>query len=171
PYTTLFRSDPDAPKAPGNGLFGEYRVVQGPASYYWGGTWLVGAKGTDNPSLVRDIMLKLTANPHIAEQITRDTEDYTNNKTAMTKIANDETYGSAFLGGQNHIALFTSAAQNIDMSNASPYDQGLNEGIQTAMKDYFAGTSTFAEAYTRFKEIISEKYPELVLPATLQEPA
>lgn len=164
-------SDPDAPKAPGNGLFGEYRVVQGPASYYWGGTWLVGAKGTDNPSLVRDIMLKLTANPHIAEQITRDTEDYTNNKTAMTKIANDETYGSAFLGGQNHIALFTSAAQNIDMSNASPYDQGLNEGIQTAMKDYFAGTSTFAEAYTRFKEIISEKYPELVLPATLQEPA
>lgn len=163
-------SNPDAPKQLGNGLFGEYRVVQGPASYYWGGTWIVGAKGTDNPTLVKDVMLKLTANPVIAEDITRDVEDYTNNKSAMTKIATDPNYGSAFLGGQNHIALFTSAAQNIDMSNASPYDQGLNEGIQTAFKDYFAGTSSFAQAWTRFKEIVNEKYPELNFPTTPTEP-
>ena len=32
---------------------------------YWGGTWIVGAKGTDNPTLVRDMMLKLTANEKI----------------------------------------------------------------------------------------------------------
>lgn len=171
-FTLLGNSldDADAPKEVGNGLFGEYRVVQGPASYYWGGTWIVGAKGTDNPTLVKDIMIKMTANPAIAESITREVEDYTNNKTAMTKIANDATYGSAFLGGQNHIALFTSAAQKIDMSNASPYDQGLNEGIQTAMKDYFAGTSTFDQAWTRFKEIVGEKYPELKFPTTPAEP-
>src|SRR5690554_511496 len=171
-FTLLGNSldDADAPKEVGNGLFGEYRVVQGPASYYWGGTWIVGAKSTDNPTLLKDIMIKMTANPAIAESITREVEDYTNNKTAMTKIANDATYGSAFLGGQNHIALFTSAAQKIDMSNASPYDQGLNEGIQTAMKDYFAGTSTFDQAWTRFKEIIGEKYPELKFPTTPAEP-
>ncbi len=171
-FTLLGNSldDADAPKEVGNGLFGEYRVVQGPASYYWGGTWIVGAKGTDNPTLVKDIMIKMTANPSIAESITLDTEDYTNNKSAMTKIANDPEYGSAFLGGQNHIALFTSAAQQIDMSNASPYDQGLNEGIQTAMKDYFAGTSTFTQAWNRFKEIINEKYPELNFPTAPAEP-
>lgn len=171
-FTLLGNSldDADAPKEVGNGLFGEYRVVQGPASYYWGGTWIVGAKGTDNPTLVKDIMIKMTANPAIAESITRETEDYTNNKTAMTKIANDATYGSAFLGGQNHIALFTSAAQKIDMSNASPYDQGLNEGIQTAMKDYFSGESTFAQAWNRFKEIVIEKYPELKFTTTPTEP-
>ena len=171
-FTLLGNSldDADAPKEVGNGLFGEYRVVQGPASYYWGGTWIVGAKGTDNPTLVKDIMIKMTANPAIAESITRETEDYTNNKTAMTKIANDATYGSAFLGGQNHIALFTSAAQKIDMSNASPYDQGLNEGIQTAMKDYFSGESTFTQAWNRFKEIVIEKYPELKFTTTPTEP-
>ncbi|MFA7417626.1 MAG: ABC transporter substrate-binding protein [Acholeplasma sp.] len=171
-FTLLGNSldDADAPKEVGNGLFGEYRVVQGPASYYWGGTWIVGAKGTDNPTLVKDIMIKMTANPSIAESITLDTEDYTNNKSAMTKIANDPEYGSAFLGGQNHIALFTSAAQQIDMSNASPYDQGLNEGIQTAMKDYFSGTSTFTQAWNRFKEIVNEKYPELKFPTAPAEP-
>src|SRR5690554_375656 len=171
-FTLLGNSldDADAPKEPGNGLFGQYRVVEGPASYYWGGTWIVGAKGTDNPSLVRDVMIKMTANPHIAEAITLETEDYTNNQTAMTKIANDPEYGSAFLGGQNHIALFTEAAKNIDMSNASPYDQGLNEGIQTAMSDYFSGESTFSQAWDRFKAIVTEKYPELTLPSTIQEP-
>jgi hypothetical protein len=104
------------------------------------------------------------------EQITRDVEDYTNNKAAMTKIANDPTYGSAFLGGQNHIALFTGAAENIDMSNASPYDQGLNEGIQNAMKDYFSGEATFAKAWENFTNIIKEKYPELKMPAAPAEP-
>ncbi len=171
-FTLLGNSlaDPDAPKEVGNGLFGEYRVVYGPESYYWGGTWIVGAKGTDNPTLVKDIMLKLTANEVIMEQITRDVEDYTNNKAAMTKIANDPTYGSAFLGGQNHIALFTGAAENIDMSNASPYDQGLNEGIQNAMKDYFSGEATFAKAWENFTNIIKEKYPELKMPAAPAEP-
>ena len=35
------------------------------------------------------------------------TKKLSKNETAMTKIANDATYGSAFLGGQNHIALFS----------------------------------------------------------------
>lgn len=160
----------NGPKEKGNGLFGEYRVVRGPESYYWGGTWIVGAKGTDNPSLVRDVMLKLTANPNIMKQITLDTEDYTNNKTAMNAIANDSTYGSAFLGGQNHIALFTESAEKINMKNASPYDQGLNEGIQTAMKDYFSGASNFADAWKNFTQIVNEKYPELKFPSTPVEP-
>ena len=56
------------------------------------------------------------------------------------------------------------------MSNASPYDQGLNEGIQTAMKDYFSGESTFTQAWNRFKEIVIEKYPELKFTTTPTEP-
>lgn len=171
-FTLLGNSlaDAEGEKEVGNGLFGKYRVVHGPESYYWGGTWIVGAKGTDNPTLVKDIMIKLTANEHIMEDITRETEDYTNNKTAMNKIANDKDYGSAFLGGQNHIALFTGSADSIDMSNASPYDQGLNEGIQTAMKDYFSGEATFAQAWQTFVNRVTELYPEIKMPTAPAEP-
>ena len=31
----------------------------------------------------------------------------------MTKMQTDATYGSAFLGGQNHIAICLSAAQKV----------------------------------------------------------
>lgn len=171
-FTLLGNSlaDANAPKEVGNGLFGEWRVVQGPASYYWGGTWIVGAKGTDNPTLVRDIMLKLTANEKIAKQITLDVEDYTNNQKAMNALAQDANYGSAFLGGQNHVALFNASAAQIDMSNLSPYDQGLNEAIQTAFRDYFLGTSTYTQAWNAFKTLVSTKYPELKFGTMPAEP-
>ena len=81
-------------------------------------------------------MQKLTCDEAIMKQITLDTQDYTNNEKAMEEIANSD-YASDFLGGQNHIALFAEAAKKIDMSNAGPYDQGLNESFQNAFKDYF----------------------------------
>ena len=32
----------------GNGIYGDYAVCEGPQSYYWGGTWICAAAGTDN---------------------------------------------------------------------------------------------------------------------------
>ena len=160
----------EQPAELGNGLFGLYRVIEGPASFYWGGTWLVGAKGTDNPTLVADIMMKMTANEKIMTNITLDTEDYTNHMDAMDGIANDESYGSAFLGGQNHIALFNESASAIDMSNISPYDQGLNESIQNSFKDFFLGTITWDQAWAAFEEKVTTLYPELELETTPANP-
>ncbi len=165
-FTLLGNSlaDADEPAEVGNGIFGDWGVVEGPASYYWGGTWVCGAVGTDNPSLVRDIMITLTMNKSIAKDITLTTQDYTNNKDAMDAITADTRYGSDFLGGQNHVALFNAAADNIDMSNAGPYDQGLNESIQTAFRDYFLGTVTYAEAWQNFESAVSTLYPSLTFP-------
>ena len=162
--------DAEAPAEVGNGLFGEYRVIEGPASFYWGGTWLVGAKGTDNPTLVRDIMLKMTANEAIMTNITLDTQDYTNHMGAMDAITNDDTYGSDFLGGQNHIALFNESAATIDMSNISAYDQGLNETLQNVFKDYYLGTITWEEAWTAFEDQVTTLYPELELDEVPADP-
>jgi hypothetical protein len=162
-FTLLGNSlaDPDGEKVVGNGDFGKWAVCQGPASYYWGGTWIAGVNGTDNGSHIKDIMKKLTMTKSIMKQITLDTEDFTNTISGMTEIANDETYGSAFLGGQNHVALFVESAQNIDMSNISPYDQSLNEGIQTAFRDYFLGTVTEAQAWDNFYTAVLTKNPAL----------
>lgn len=158
---SLETSTDDGGKAEvGNGVFGDYAVCQGPESYYWGGTWICAAKGTDNAGTIKDIMLTLTADKDTMKQITLDTEDYTNNQTAMSEIANSD-YESAFLGGQNHIALFAEAAPLIDMSNISIYDQGLNEGFQGAFKDYFDGNATKEEALDNFYTDAIEKYPEL----------
>ena len=103
----------------GNGIYGDYAVCYGPQPYYWGGTWICAATGTDNADIVKDVMLKLTCDKEIMKKITEDTQDYTNNQEAMQEIA-DSDFASDFLGGQNHIALFVEAAKKIDMSNAGP---------------------------------------------------
>ena len=156
-------ADPDAEAAVGNGAYGDWAVCEGPAPYYWGGTWICGAAGSDDVDTIKDIMLKLTCDKDIMESMTRnqDIQDYTNTVSGMEEIANDESYGSDFLGGQNHVALFSETAQKIDMSNAGAYDQGCNESIQKAFKDYFDGNVTMDEAKANFEKTITEKYPEI----------
>lgn len=144
----------------GNGVYGDYAVCQGPANYYWGGSWICGAKGSDNVDLVRDVMKTLTCDAATMKKITEDTEDFTNNQTAMGELAKSD-YKSTFLGGQNHIALFAEAAPKINMKNISKYDQGMTEEFQKAFKDYFDGNVTKDQALDNFYKAIIEKYPNL----------
>ena len=61
----------------GNGIFGDYAVCQGPQPYYWGGTWICAAAGTDNIPTIKDVMYSLTCDADIMTKITEDTQDYT----------------------------------------------------------------------------------------------
>lgn len=147
----------------GDELFGQWAVCPGPQAYFWGGTWMCAADGTDNADTVADIMRELTCDKDNMVAITNGTQDYTNTISGMTEVAAD--FASDFLGGQNHIALFSEAAPKIDASKLGPYDQGLNESFQAAMKDYYLGnTATVEDAIANFYKAAIEKYPELKVP-------
>ena len=152
--------DPDGAQEVGNGSYGDWGLVKGPQGFFWGGTWLCAATGTDNADLVADMMKTLTADEDTLIAITNKFNDFTNNEDAMNEIANSD-YSSAFLGGQNHISVLADSAMSIDMSNSSPYDQGLNESFQSAFMDYFNGNVTEEEAYDNFYKAAIEKYPNL----------
>lgn len=159
---TLAGNAEDNPGAK-DGLYGQYAVCEGPQAYYWGGTWMCASSGVDNPEIVADIMKELTCNKENMVQLTSDTQDYTNTVSGMEELAAGD-FSSEFLGGQNHIALFVKSAPNIDLSKCGPYDQGLNESFQGAMKDYFIGEVTKDEAFANFYKSAIEKYPELKKP-------
>ena len=149
--------------AAGKNLVGKYRVCEGPASYFWGGTWLACANGSDNKSAVAAIMKKMTCDQTIAKTITEETLDYTNNKPAMAELAQSTTFGPekcTFLGGQNHIALFSSAADKIVMDKTTRWDQGINENLQKAMVDVFLGKISLEQGYNDFFTKIKTIYPE-----------
>ena len=38
------------------GKDGGWAATEGPQGFYWGGTWITAAAGTDNPTLVADII-------------------------------------------------------------------------------------------------------------------
>lgn len=140
---------------------GGWAVTEGPQGFFWGGTWMCGATGSDNPTLVKEIMLNMSGNADIMTEIAKADGDFVNNAAAMEALAADESFGDAILGGQNPISKFLAGIETIDLSNLSNYDQGCNEEFQNAMKNYFEGNATLEEATELFYTAVTEKYPEL----------
>ncbi len=140
---------------------GGWGATEGPQGFYWGGTWICAATGTDNADVVKDIMLKLTADEEIMKEIVVQDDDFVNNKPAMEAMAEDTSYQSKVLGGQNPLSMYCAGAGKIDLSNQSAYDQGCNEEFQNAMKNYYEGNASLDEALELFYTAVQEKYPEL----------
>ncbi len=160
----------------GNGTYGRWAVCQGPSSFFWGGSWICGAVGTDNKTLVGDIMRRMTCSSETATTLTKTYNEFTNHQSAMEALALDENFGSPFLGGQNFIREMYLFATTIDTSYLTKYDQGLTETFQEAMLGYFDyGLSlvppdenydgedlTYEEALDIFEKKLKEVYPELL---------
>ena len=140
---------------------GGWGLVNGPQGFYWGGTWICAAQGTDNPDVVKDIILNMTTNDDIMKDIAVKDSDCVNNKDVLTALATDETFGNAILGGQNPYQMLSDGAEKIDLSNLSEYDQACVEEYQNAMKNFFDGNATYDEALAQFMTAVGEKHPEL----------
>lgn len=143
---------------------GGWGATEGPQAFYWGGTWICAATGTDNPTLVADIMRKMTTDETILKDIVSKDSDCVNNKNVLSSLASDDSFGFSVLGGQNPFGLFTENVEKIDLSNLSAYDQGCNESFQKIMKDYFSGQyATYDEAIEAFKKDVATKYPAITV--------
>ena len=140
---------------------GGWGLVNGPQGFYWGGTWICAAQGTDNPDIVKDIILNMTTNDDIMKDIAVKDSDCVNNKDVLNALATDETFGNAILGGQNPYQMLSEGAEKIDLSNLSEYDQACVEEYQNAMKNFFDGNATYDEALAQFYKAVGEKHPEL----------
>jgi len=149
------------PNVKGSSAAEDWAACRSPQPFYWGGTWLLAAEGTDNPEHVKDILLKMTADREILRSITKEDNDMTNDQPLMEELAQDSSFSSALLGGQNHIAVLAEVAPDIDLSNISPYDQGCTEEFQNAFGDYFNGNIDMEKAKANFETAITERYPEL----------
>lgn len=143
------------------GYQGGWGATEGPQGFFWGGTWICAATGTDNVEAIKDIMLTLTADEEVMTGIVKADDDFVNNKPAMEAMAQDTEYSSAILGNTNPLAMYCAGAESINLENISAYDQACNEEFQNAMKNYFEGNATLEEALDLFHKAVVEKHPEL----------
>ncbi|MCR4686255.1 MAG: ABC transporter substrate-binding protein [Lachnospiraceae bacterium] len=143
------------------GSEGQWAITEGPQGFFWGGTWMCVAAGTDNPTLCKDLVLTMTTDTDVLREITTDDDDFTNNEALMNEMAEEEGFGNDYLGGQNPLGIFANGVSTVDLSNLSAYDQGCNEEFQNAMTQYFNGEATKDEALELFYTAILEKYPNL----------
>ena len=144
-----------------DGEDGVWGVTNPPQEYNWGGSYIHACTGTDNPEHVKDIILALTADKEILLKISREYADFTNTKSGMQEAAENDSYASEFLGGQNAFRYFAPVAESIKIAPLSAYDQGCVELIQNSFSDYFQGAVDFEKAKANFETAIIERYPDI----------
>lgn len=143
--------------------FGDWAICQGPQAYFWSGTWMLAAKGSDNPKMIVDVMNAFTVNKNICTELASNEGVFTNNMTVNQQCAKDASFNNQFLGGQNDFAVLHKIAKNIKYSKTakSSYDQVLDDTFISCMWDYVSDRKTFDEAYEDFLSQVMNKYPEI----------
>lgn len=150
---------------PENGCAGDWRICEGPAAHFWGGTWLLSATGSDNTEMLKDIFETFTINEDVCSKLVSEQAQYPNNTKVVEKFANDPNFGNTIiLDGQNDTAEFAKLANNIVWENHTNYDQLLNEGLQSNLQEWYKGGCTKEEALNNFYKYVNETYPEIVTP-------
>lgn len=139
---------------------GGWAVTEGPENFFWGGTWICAAEGTDNPSLVQNILLKMTCNKEVLTGIAGASGDFVNHVNVMKNYTEDEAFCSKILGGQNPVTQFLNCAKSMESGNASGYGTIFDNEFQNAMKDYITGNAAYEEAEKAFLDEMAEKYPD-----------
>ena len=148
-----------------NGCVGDWCIVQGPQPYFWGGTWLLAATGSDNTEMLKEIFETFTVNEDVCSKLVEKENQYPNNTKVVEKYAKDEKYGNtAILDGQNDIAVFAELAKNIKWENHTNYDQLLNEGLQKKLQEYYNGSVDKDTAMKNFYNYVKETYANIVVP-------
>ena len=148
-----------------NGCVGDWCIVQGPQAYFWGGTWLLAATGSDNTEMLKDIFETFTSNEEVCTNLVKNDNQFPNNTKVVEKFAKDETYGNtAILDGQNDIAVFAELAKDIKWENHTNYDQLLNEGLQNKLQEFYNGSVDKETAMKNFYQYVKETYPNITVP-------
>ena len=149
---------------PEKGCSGDWAICEGPAAHFWGGTWLMAPEGTDNPTLVADIMNTFINDEEVCSALVANEAQFSNNQAVNAKFAENPDYGNAFLGGQNDVAVFSAMTDNIVWQYHTIYDQACNEGLQNKLQEYFQGLVDKDTALNNFYLDINEKYPDVITP-------
>ncbi|MBD5501912.1 MAG: hypothetical protein HDR10_12055 [Lachnospiraceae bacterium] len=149
--------------AVGEGTYGLWNMCQGPAPYYWGGTWLGATAGCSDTALAGQIMKSLCCDTEVMTKMSEETLDYVNNKTAMKTLSDAGKGAYDFLGGQDFIAVFSPLADEVDVSWMCAYDQKVNELLDTQVTAYSTGEKDKDTAVADFKAAVAEAYPSVTV--------
>ena len=132
---------------------GDWAMCQGPANYYWGGTWLGAYKGTKNPDLAKEFIKYLNTDDGFLTEWAKATGDVMGNLNVQNALK--DTYSDEFLGGQNHYAAFCEMAKGIDGSLVQGTDQQIEALFNEATAAYANGEKTKEEALAEFRDQVA----------------
>lgn len=150
----------DADYKVGNGSYGLWGAIEGPAPYFWGGTWWFGSKqciddGTSEA--VKAVIEYFCVNDDSVKAYMEKTGDFPAKKNVAADLKSDND----FLAGQDHYEIFRPAAENVNVGTCCKYDADFNKSTDTALVKYCTGGVDLQGALDLIKSETKKVIPEL----------
>jgi ABC-type glycerol-3-phosphate transport system substrate-binding protein len=130
-------------------------MIQGPAAYSWGGTWIAVCKGTKNPAAAKELVKYLVSDPDFLTAYAGETGDVVSNLKVQAKIKGK--YKEPYLKGQNHYKEFCDMAKNVNGNLVQGTDQVLEELFGEEVRNYIYEGKAKKDAIKDFKDRATEK--------------
>jgi len=134
---------------------GDWAMCQGPAKYYWGGTWLAAYKNSKNSKAAKKLIKYLVSDDSFCKAYARESGDFLCNTNAQDAVKGN--YSEPFLSGQNYYEQFAKMTKGIDGSLTQSTDQAIEELWHEAVNDYVRGEKSKNEALSQFKSNVKIK--------------
>jgi len=128
---------------------GDWAMIQGPAPFYWGGTWIGAWKNTQNPEAAKEFIRYLTTDNDFLENLAKDIGDLVSSTEVIDKIKN--SFSEPYLASQNSYAAFAEMARNVNGKLEQKTDNAINDLFREAVNYYIEGEKTKAQALVDFK--------------------
>ena len=147
--------------------YGKWAVVQGPAPYFWGGTWIVVNPKTDNGEEAQSFIATATVNPETMRKLAIEKPEYVNNLTVMQTIVDNNECPNEWvtknLGGQNYFAELHENAKKIDIKGLiTPYDATIKSAFLDAItKEYCEGGKSYEDTISKAMDDVLTAIPDL----------
>jgi multiple sugar transport system substrate-binding protein len=140
---------------------GDWGLCRGPASYFWGGTWLGIYKNSKNKEAAWKFLKFVTLDRDSQEWWAKETEDFISNKIVINKIKNE--FSDDLFAGQKFYKVFAEEALKINGSLLKAYDLDIRVFLMGAVNNYVEGKITKQEALDQFKKDVKNAFPEVIV--------
>ena len=132
-------------------------VCEGPAGWYWGGTYIAVSSRCDNASLAKEFIEYLCINEQSMSRVSRIEGDFMNSTSVMGALDRS----NSLLGGQNEYPVLIRSAKRLGEGGASVYDEGINEAALNAVMMLVQDGFTRESVLEVFKNDVRARFPEL----------
>lgn len=145
---------------------GKWNMIQGPASYFWGGTWMVVHPGCDNADLAQSFIKACTVDQAAMKKYATSKPEFVNNKTAMSEVIGENLkieFATDNFDGQNYFKVLDENVKTMDLKGLiTPYDATIKGIFLGKIQDeYCTGNMSYDEAISEALKKVQADVPEL----------
>ena len=154
-------------KMNGEGSYGDWAVVPGPANYCWGGSWFAAYGSGEHLDEAGDFISLFTGctddETRLDQSVRyfRTTREFAASSEIVSLVRYDPQFEDPFIGGQNYYQQLCEAAKGISMKNITIYDSGITDIFNKYMNQCAGGLKTADQALSDFRTSVGIAFPEL----------